>query len=233
MTLQSHQRAAVAEPDYTDSPRLPRRSRSAADWDAIEREYRAGIKSIRQIAKEQGISHTAIQKRAEVENWPRNLAKKIRAAADAKLAREVATDQVSTEVAKATEREIVDVNAAIQVALIRSHRVDIQRARSLAQRLMADLEEATKHRLLLEEVVNDVTAEDRSTQRRTALMKAVSIAEHVSTLEVLSRVLKNLITLERQAFGIEQMAEQNPDDSYEARLRRLYEAGKSAIGIQQ
>lgn len=206
----------------TSKPALPKRSRSAADWEVIERDYRAGVKSVRQIAKEQGVSHTAIQKRADAESWTRDLGAKIRAAAEAKLAREVAKAQVATtEVAKAAERDIVEANATLQAQIVREHRADIQRARGLAQRLMADLEQAVQHRLVLEEAIEELTADDRSLQRRNALMKAVSIAEHTGTLEAMSRTLKNLIALERQAFGIDQMDDQNPDDSYESRLVRL------------
>ena len=67
----------------------------------------------------------------------------------------------------------------------------------------------------------------QSGQRRSALLKAISIGEQAQTLETLTRSLQRLVALERQAFGIDQMAERTPDDSYEARLRRLLEAGKT------
>jgi ribose 1,5-bisphosphokinase PhnN len=46
--------------------------RGSLDWKAIEREYRAGQLSVREIAKAHGISHTAIQKRPAREAWERN-----------------------------------------------------------------------------------------------------------------------------------------------------------------
>jgi DNA-binding Lrp family transcriptional regulator len=39
--------------------------RMSVDWEAIEREYRAGQLSVREIARQQGLSHTAINKRAK------------------------------------------------------------------------------------------------------------------------------------------------------------------------
>lgn len=210
------------------APKSPRR-RAAADWETIERDYRAGIKSIRQIAKEQGISHTAIQKKAESEQWTRDLAGKIRAAADAKLAREVATPKVATEVARATERDIVEANAEIQVQIVREHRGNIQRARGLTQQLLDDLSNAMSGRLILQEIIIEETAGDRSPKRRNFLMGAVSLGEHASTLESVTRSLKNLIALERQAFGIDDQAPTDPEDTYEARLKRLYEQAKQPI----
>lgn len=53
------------------------------DWEAIERAYRAGLLSIREIASTQGITHGAINKRAKRDGWGRNLKAKIQAKADA------------------------------------------------------------------------------------------------------------------------------------------------------
>ena len=157
---------------------------------------------VAQFGKEQGVLHTAIQKRADAEQWTRDLAGKIRAAADAKLAREVARPQVSTEVAKSTEREIVEANATIQVQIVREHRVDIQRARGLSQRLLGELETAIGNRVILQEIAGEATKDDRSPQRRIMLMKAVALPEHAGTLESVVRSLKHLVQMEREAFAI-------------------------------
>ena len=45
----------------------------APDWERIELDYRAGIKTLRQIADENGISHGAINKRAKRDGWERDL----------------------------------------------------------------------------------------------------------------------------------------------------------------
>ena len=69
------------------------------DWEAIEREYRAGIKSIRRIGKEFGLTHRSVGQRAACEGWERNLAEKIRQAAKNKLAAEV-SKPVSAQIPK-------------------------------------------------------------------------------------------------------------------------------------
>ena len=48
-------------------------SKSGADWERIELDYRAGIKTLRQIADEHGISHVAVAKRAKRDGWTRDL----------------------------------------------------------------------------------------------------------------------------------------------------------------
>ena len=43
------------------------------DWERIELDYRAGIKTLRQIAEEHGITHGAVNKRAARDGWQRDL----------------------------------------------------------------------------------------------------------------------------------------------------------------
>lgn len=49
------------------------------NWEQIELDYRAGIKSLRQMAADHGIAHSAISKRAKRDDWSRDLSKKIKA----------------------------------------------------------------------------------------------------------------------------------------------------------
>jgi len=49
------------------------------DWDRIEVDYRAGIKTLRDIAAEHSISHGAITKRCKRDGWVRDLTAKIQA----------------------------------------------------------------------------------------------------------------------------------------------------------
>ena len=46
----------------------------APDWERIEFDYRAGVRSLREIAGEHGISHVAINKRAKRDGWERERA---------------------------------------------------------------------------------------------------------------------------------------------------------------
>ena len=57
-------------------------AKPAPDWEKIEADYRAGIKTLRQIAGEHGVSHVAINKRAKRDGWSRDLSAKIAAKAE-------------------------------------------------------------------------------------------------------------------------------------------------------
>lgn len=70
------------------------------DWEAIERDYRAGVLSVRQIGRNHGVSHTAVQKRADKEAWNRDLSTRVRAEVQRRLATDaVASEPVATAVA--------------------------------------------------------------------------------------------------------------------------------------
>lgn len=199
------------------------KARPDVDWEAVEREYRTGIKSVRVIATEYDVSHVAIAKRAKKHGWTRDLSAKIRAAAQAQL---VTSEVVTTAVTRVNEREIIEANAALQVAVVREHRKDIGRARSVARRLMDDLEAAIGNRETLEEWILEAckpTSEDGKfdAKRYAAMMKAVALPEHIGSIESLSRTLKNLVGIERQAFSIDDDAGAH-DEPFEERLKRLF-----------
>lgn len=90
---------------------------AATDWEAIELAYRAGVLSIREIAKQHGVTHGAARKRAQVREWTRDLSAKVRKAVSTQLV----SAEVST-VAPATERAAMEAAAATVVQLVREHR---------------------------------------------------------------------------------------------------------------
>jgi hypothetical protein len=198
------------------APDTPAAAASApTDWEAIEREYRAGVLSVREIAKRHGITHGAINKRAKRDGWKRDLTAKVREAVSTALvstpvSTREAKDRADTE--KRTEREIVEDAAALVVSLVREHRADLTGLRELAASLTEQLRMAAGNRdaliALIEEAVEEMPdANVGQRAKRDAAFKAmhaaVSLPAHVSTLKDLSMVLKNLIPLERQAFNVD------------------------------
>ncbi len=65
-------------------------AKPVADWERIALDYRAGIKTLRQIAEEHGITHGAINKRAKRDGWERDPS---RGAVRVELATEDALDR--------------------------------------------------------------------------------------------------------------------------------------------
>lgn len=69
----------------------------APDWERIELDYRAGIKPLRQIASENGISEGAIRKRAKRDDWSRDLSVKIQTKAEELVRKDAVRSEVRTE----------------------------------------------------------------------------------------------------------------------------------------
>ena len=120
-------------------------SRSKVDYDCIERGWRAGILSPRQLAAAyeeetgQKVSHAAIIKHFTKLGIPRNLAEKIKAKSDAMVTQAMVTEQV-TPVTIKRDKDIIE-DAATQLTNIRlGQRKDIQRSRSITMKLFDELE---------------------------------------------------------------------------------------------
>lgn len=202
--------------------------KKVADWELIESLYRAGVLSVREIATSQGVSHTAIQKKAKTGSWERDLKAKIKAKADSLVAKAEVATKVATE-KLATEKGIVDGNAQVVADIRMAHRGDIGRNRRLALKMMEELEALTDNRELfaqLSELIAGVEEGEDGTsdayeKMQQAFRGALSLPGRVKMSKDLSETLRVLIALERQAYGID---EGSSEESYEDRLARLMEA---------
>lgn len=106
------------------------------DWHAIELDYRAGVKTLREIAEENGVSHPTICIRAKRKGWIRNLLPQIQARANDLVEADAAPQQGAPT--EAEEAEIVEANAQ-QIASVRlAHRSHIRTARETWTELLAE-----------------------------------------------------------------------------------------------
>ena len=202
-----------APPKASTKPAAAKKAAGAAvpvkaqpDWERIELDYRAGIKTLRQIADEHGITHGAINKRARRDGWERDLSGKINAKADALVSKALVSTPVSTE-SKIAERQVIEA-AATAVADIRlAHRSDIRRARNLTNSLLAELEAQTDPSTLamLHELGEMLRNEDDNGQdrRNDLYTKVISLSERSKTMKTLADSLRVVVDMERTAFSMD------------------------------
>jgi hypothetical protein len=148
---------------------LPKKENEPIDWKGIERDYRAGVMSIREIAKWYGVSHTAINKRAKAEGWTREA-------------------QPRHFDRKALVGEIVSVKVDAKPEELTG------RARGMAARLLDELDTVTANVGQLEEMIE---TEESDPRRRGALMKAISLGERARTLKDITATMKTLTETEQ------------------------------------
>jgi hypothetical protein len=184
----------------------PEKSRKKPDWEAIERQYRLGQKSMRVIADEYGVNVSNISRRAKRDGWVQDKSDEIRQRTNASLAAQQERNTPTRE----------DIEVAVQTnrQVIINHRKSIKSGQHLVDLLHSQLQQAAEHRAEIEDEIFDATqGEDGKPdlKRRNAMLKAVSLPAHVGTLRDLSTALKNLVALERQAFNIDSQSSGDTD----------------------
>ncbi|MGB6450169.1 MAG: hypothetical protein WBE92_05400 [Steroidobacteraceae bacterium] len=182
------------------------------DWQRIEADYRAGLLSLRAIAAKDGhVTEGAIRKKARKLEWARDLAARIRAKAEELVRTELvrsAGPQYATA-SEATETTIVQDNAQILAHVELTQRRDISKARQIVVALFAELESVTGERFKLlrgPPLVRLASSgdEDNAANRAAgALSKATSLPARAATVKALADALRTLVTLEREAWGMD------------------------------
>ncbi|WP_318342507.1 hypothetical protein [Acinetobacter sp. 16] len=211
--------------------------RQKIDYDRIERGWRAGILSPRQLAAAyeeetgQKVSHAAIIKHFTKLGIPRNLAEKIKAKSDAMVTQAMVTEQV-TPVTIKRDQEIIE-DAATQLTYVRlNQRKDIQRSRRIAMSLFDELEMMVgQENVKLLEMLGELmwSPDDKGNDKVNDLyMKIISMPGRVKSMKDLSDTLKTLIALERQAFGLDD-ENNKPVDALTALLERVSTGNSSAF----
>lgn len=199
------------------APAAPAKAkRVAVDWERIEPDWRAGIKSVLQIAADyqsatgQTISHTAINKHFKQIGVQRDLKAKVQAKAEAMVSAAVVSGSVSTATTETTAA-IIDANATVLATVVWGHRKDIGKGRTLTMKLLQELEGQCDNPDLLEQLADILTApedgESEAAMKRKERMweqfnRAVSLGGRVDTMKKLADSLKSLVELERKVYGI-------------------------------
>jgi len=179
------------------------------DWLDIERDYRAGVLSLRAIAAKDGrVSEGAIRKRARKREWSRDLTARIRSkAAELVVAATVRipSPRYATE-SEAAETAIVDDHAQVLAHVEVTQRKHISRARAVVMDLFAELEAATgggTTRLMRD---SSHARRDDGAACGTAGMArngGLTLSARATAAKSLADALRTLVNLERQAWGMD------------------------------
>ena len=185
--------------------------RPAVDWEAVENAYRAGVRSLKDIGKEFGVSDAGIIKRAKRDGWTRDLSAKIQAKADALVSEREVSAEVSERTKKA-EREVIEANATMLADRVIHQRTDISRARATVQRLWAMVDAELDHPGDFAKVGELLRCEDEFGQDKLndLYRAAIALPQQVKNAKLLADALKVLIELERKVLRIDQMPDEDP-----------------------
>lgn len=192
----------VTPPDATATTPVVR----VVDWEAMEPDWRAGIKSKKELAREYGVSRPAIDKHWAKAGIERDLTARIQANADALVAQEaVAVARRVSPATKLMEQEVVSANGALVANVRIGHRKTIARGHVLCQALLAELEAQTFDAVLMSELgelMRRPGEEDSQDRLNDLYKKIISTPGRVDTAKKLIETMKSVITMEREAYNI-------------------------------
>lgn len=187
---------------------------SDINWEAIERDYRCGMLSLREMATKSGnVTESAIRKRAKRDDWTRDLNGKIHAKAVELERKRVVRNLVRTERTIADKQQ-VDSMAQEEADVRLRLKTMIARGNALFKALLTEVERLTNDGVHVRELgklmrrPND-TGIDRLND---IYKKTISTPSRVDMTKKLVDILKSVVALEREAYGLndEPVAAENP-----------------------
>lgn len=197
--------------------------RRKVDWERIEIDYRAGVKTLRQIGDDHGISHAAVSKRAKAEEWERDLSAKIRAKAKDKVTKASVTKKVTS----VTEKEVIESEAELQSRIALSHREDIPKKRDLVSKLFAEIEAMTDGAEVME-TIQEALASGGMEALAREVRKVASLPQRIKGTSELVTAYKSLLALERQAFSLDDEGTA-PGNGIDVLLQTVYARSKPLV----
>jgi hypothetical protein len=181
-------------------------TKQPVDWERIEVDYRAGIKSLRELAGEHGLTDGAIRKRAKRDGWVRDLSEKIQQRSEELVRTQLVRSEVRAE-QRATERQVIEANAEAVATVKMAHRTDIERARRILNGLLDEMEGMvggeTVH-LLVE--LGDLLRQpdDQGRDKLNDLYQTIiSLPGRSKAMKDLTASLQVLVGMERTAYGMD------------------------------
>lgn len=198
-----------------------------ADWQAIERDYRTGQFTLRELETKHGAFNSSIARKAKNEGWTQDLSVAIQQATNAKLA----ADLVSSVVSGSAQAVSNTVQAAAEVNknVILGHRTGLAELTTVKRILLTQIQQAAENMVDLAEVIEMVRSPDDNGIDRAndALRKAMGRSALVDDLKKLADVDEKVRKGEREAFGI--LGEDKPAENAISDL--LARMGRSSFPV--
>jgi len=210
--------------DTTKTPPKPAKRRT--DWDAVERDYRTGKFTLRELNTKHGADIGQISRKAKKDGWTQDLGDAIRQATNARLV----ADLVDKNVKETQQKVNIVVLAAAEqnTQVILGHRTGLGRITQVKRKLLEQIEQAADNMVDLDEIIDMVRNPDEHGMDRAndALRKAMGRSALVDDLKKLADVDEKVRKGEREAFRIDAPPEKTDDESATSRYTDAERAAK-------
>lgn len=185
--------------------------KKVVDWELIEKLYRAGVMTVRQIGEQQDISHPAILKRAKKDGWTRDRAKAVQDKAKELVTKAVVTASV-TAATKLTDQVVENVMAQKVADIDLADRSDLQDGIDAIRVMGRELAELSRpefrERLeALGEFMDESYTKDNGAEVKDKFNELyryiVSLSGRIKMVKDLSSAVNVYIPLRRKVVGLD------------------------------
>lgn len=173
--------------------------RKRIDWEAVERDYRTGKFTLRELETKHGPSYAEISRKSKKQGWTKDLREVIKQATNSALLQETVTT------AQKDVTETVLVAAELNKQVILKHRGDIAQTSALAMEMLQELKLATSNPQEIAELFEKMTGNLEGSALDSAqrsFREFMRVHARVGSVHKLADTLAKLQTLERKAFAI-------------------------------
>lgn len=197
--------------------------KARTDWEAVERDYRTGKFTLRELGAKHGPNNATISRKATKDGWTQDLSAAIKQATNTKLIESIVTSECS----KAQQNAADTVLAAAEVNkdVILSHRRGLNRITDIKSKLLEQIEQAAANMPDLADIIEMVRNPDDNGMDRAndALKKAMGRSALVDDLKKLADVDEKVRKGEREAFSLDDA----PEDTTAANSSRYTDAERA------
>ena len=206
-----------------EKERPAKAERSLIDWDRVAIDIRAGILTDRQIGDKYGRSHGAIQQYAKKHGIERDLTDRIHQRTEAKLARAQLAKLASQARGKATQEQVIEIAAEARSTVVIAQQGRIGRHLSVAEALINELESQTINRELYEQLGEIMRSPDKNgvDKLNDLYVKVITTSSRIDSHKKAVETEKVLITLERQAFGLDDSSKGEAETGVESLIKAV------------
>lgn len=194
----SKPKVAGSSPAHRSKPQGKR-----VDWEAVERDYRAGKLTLREMATKHGCTNGRICQVAKERHWVRgDLQEQVKKATQALLIEQ----EVSSEVSRLKQglSETVVAAAEVNRQVIVGHRTRVKRVVDVAMQMLEELETTTlgadKLGELFEKVTEDISGPALASVQQQ-FRDMMRLHNRIASAQKLMVALKDAQALEAQTYG--------------------------------
>ncbi|MGO2504824.1 MAG: hypothetical protein ACTH7L_01775 [Psychrobacter alimentarius] len=201
------------------------------DWDEIERLYRADLRTFAQLASDFGVADSTVRRRAKKGGWKRDLKNRIKERTNQIVQERAVNSLASDQVAR--DDMTIEENAQLTANVRLSHRQDIRTARQISMTLFDDLQAqlGAENRQRLEDLFIAALKEGSvDVSALEAYERVIALPTHVRVMKDLADTMTKLVTLERQAYGLDDV-DSSPVDALTTLLHSIANSNGNAFGV--